>query len=146
MLWQKRRCDGNILPFAVASRIPPPPPLMLPLPGVDGTILAREVDFSCGDRAITHYKVEKALNDHALVSLQLETARTHQIRVHMKYIGYPPDRRLSLQSRYALYERQALHSYRMSFIHPITKEPMTFTAALPQDMEDALICLCPDRL
>lgn len=104
MLWQKRRCDGNILPFAVASRIPPPPPLMLPLPGVDGTILAREVDFSCGDRAITHYKVEKALNDHALVSLQLETGRTHQIRVHMKYIGYPPDRRLSLQSRYALYE------------------------------------------
>ena len=134
--------------LAICSGIPDPTTgtIDAPLARVDGTILAREVDFSCGDRAITHYKVEKALNDHALVSLQLETGRTHQIRVHMKYIGYPliGDYLYNPDMRYM--KRQALHSYRMSFIHPITKEPMTFTAALPQDMEDALICLCPDRL
>lgn len=134
--------------LAICSGIPDPTTATIdaPLARVDGTILAREVDFSCGDRAITHYKVEKALNDHALVSLQLETGRTHQIRVHMKYIGYPliGDYLYNPDMRYM--KRQALHSYRMSFIHPITKEPMTFTAALPQDMEDALICLCPDRL
>lgn len=134
--------------LAICSGIPDPTTSTIdaPLARVDGTILAREVDFSCGDRAITHYKVEKALNDHALVSLQLETGRTHQIRVHMKYIGYPliGDYLYNPDMRYM--KRQALHSYRMSFIHPITKEPMTFTAALPQDMEDALICLCPDRL
>ena len=134
--------------LAICSGIPDPTTgtIDAPLARVDGTILARKVDFSCGDRAITHYKVEKALNDHALVSLQLETGRTHQIRVHMKYIGYPliGDYLYNPDMRYM--RRQALHSYRMSFIHPITKEPMTFTAALPQDMEDALICLCPDRL
>lgn len=109
--------------LAICSGIPDPTTgtIDAPLARVDGTHLAREVDFSCGDRAITHYKVEKALNDHALVSLQLETGRTHQIRVHMKYIGYPliGDYLYNPDMRYM--KRQALHSYRMSFIHPITK-------------------------
>ena len=81
--------------LAICSGIPDPTTgtIDAPLARVDGTILAREVDFSCGDRAITHYKVEKALNRS-----HTPDPRTYEIH------RVSSDRRLSLQSRYALYE------------------------------------------
>ena len=52
-------------------------------------MIERKVDFEHGERAVTHYKVVEEKNGHSLVSLILETGRTHQIRVHMQYLGFP---------------------------------------------------------
>lgn len=110
-----------------------------PLSRKSGSIIERTVDFDHGERAVTHYHVLEEKNGHSLVSLELETGRTHQIRVHMLYLGHPligdylynPDREYI--------SRQALHAYRLSFPHPMTGEPMTFTAPLPEDMRRVLI-------
>lgn len=105
-----------------------------PMGRLEGSIIERTIDFEKGERAVTHYRVLHTQNGHSLISLLLETGRTHQIRVHMKYLGFPligdylynPD-----MSRMA---RQALHAYKLDFNHPITGQPMSFTAPLPEDM------------
>ena len=76
----------------------------------------------------------KKENGHSLVSLQLETGRTHQIRIHMKYLGYPLIGDYLYNPDMEHITRQALHSYHMEFPHPITGQKMTFTAPLPSDM------------
>ena len=83
---------------------------------------------------MTHYKVIKEENGHSLVSLKLETGRTHQIRVHMKHIGYPLIGDFLYNPDPEYIDRQALHSYRLTFWHPITDERMELTAPLPADM------------
>ena len=103
------------------------------------TVIARKVDFKHGERAVTHYKVVKEKNGHSLVSLILETGRTHQIRVHMQYLGFPLVGDYLYNPDMEYIHRQALHSWKLSFIHPITKEPMEFTAELPKDMKNILI-------
>lgn len=60
-----------------------------PLGRKDGSIIERTIDFEHGESAITHYEVLEEKNGHSLVRLTLETGRTHQIRIHMKYLGYP---------------------------------------------------------
>ena len=99
----------------------------------------RIVDYARGDRAVTHYKVLKQQGDYSLVSLVLETGRTHQIRVHMKHLGYPliGDYLYNPQAMDQI-SRQALHAYRLEFVHPITKEKMEFVAPLPEDMRQIL--------
>ena len=79
-------------------------------------------------------KLVKKENGHSLVSLQLETGRTHQIRIHMKYLGYPLIGDYLYNPDMEHITRQALHSYHMEFPHPITGQKMTFTAPLPSDM------------
>ena len=92
-----------------------------------------------GRDAVTHYKVVEEKNGHSLVSLILETGRTHQIRVHMQYLGFPLVGDYLYNPDMEYIHRQALHSWKLSFIHPITKEPMEFTAELPKDMKNILI-------
>ena len=92
-----------------------------------------------GRDAVTHYKVVEEKNGHSLVSLILETGRTHQIRVHMQYLGFPLVGDYLYNPDMEYIHRQALHSWKLSFIHPITKEPMEFTAELPKDMKKILI-------
>ncbi|MBO5071224.1 MAG: RluA family pseudouridine synthase [Roseburia sp.] len=75
---------------------------------------------------------------YSLVSLRLETGRTHQIRIHMKYLGYPLIGDYLYHPDMELIGRQALHSYKLSFRHPITGEFMEFTAPLPDDMRSVL--------
>lgn len=104
-----------------------------PLARKEGSILERMVDPS-GEEAITHYRVAEEKNGHSLVSLILETGRTHQIRVHMKHIGYPLIGDYLYNPDMEFMARQALHSYRLKFVHPITGETMEFTAPLPEDM------------
>ena len=105
----------------------------------DSTI-ERQVDFTHGERAITHYKrlVYNDATEHrnglSLISLHLETGRTHQIRVHMKYAGHPLIGDFLYNPAETQIKRQALHSYRLEFTHPITGFPMEFTAPLPWDM------------
>ncbi len=68
----------------------------------------------------------------------LETGRTHQIRIHAKYIGFPIVGDSLYGNTSPLISRQALHSYKVQFIHPITKENMSIVSSLPQDMLNLL--------
>lgn len=106
-----------------------------PIGRTGSSLIERKIDFENGERAVTHYRVVKEKKGHSLVSLILETGRTHQIRVHMKYIGYPLIGDYLYNPDMEHIRRQALHSYRLSFRHPITGEHMTFTAGLPEDMK-----------
>lgn len=105
-----------------------------PLARKSGTIIERTVDWEHGEVAITHYRVVGENNGHSLVALCLETGRTHQIRIHMKHLGYPLIGDYLYNPDMEYMTRQALHSYRLTFTHPITGEKMLFTAPLPEDM------------
>lgn len=107
-----------------------------PIGRVTGSTIEREVNPVTGDPARTHFKRIAYKNGYSLVSLKLETGRTHQIRVHMKFIGHPLPGDFLYNPDYSIIDRQALHSYRLSFSHPITKEPLIFTAPLPTDMQN----------
>jgi 23S rRNA pseudouridine1911/1915/1917 synthase len=94
-----------------------------------------------GKPAVTHFKVLERFGEYTLVECQLETGRTHQIRVHMTSIGHPlvndPKYGPKKSSPFAI-NGQALHSLQLTLMHPVTKEEMTFTAPLPTDMEKIL--------
>lgn len=90
------------------------------------SIITRRVDFINGDTAITHYKVIDEIDGNSLLSIKLDTGRTHQIRVHMKYINHPLMGDHLYNDNPGNYERQALHSYMIKFRHPITLETMEF--------------------
>lgn len=106
-----------------------------PIARVDGSTIEREVNFETGEFARTHYKCLEYKNGYSLVSLKLDTGRTHQIRVHMKYIGHPLPGDFLYNPDYSVIRRQALHSYRLTFTHPITGKELQFTAPLPDDMK-----------
>lgn len=91
-----------------------------------------------GKHAVTHMKVLKRFKEYTLVSCILETGRTHQIRVHMAYIGYPVHNDPVYAKKEATSFGQFLHSYKMNFVHPITKKEMEFTCPLPKYFEEFL--------
>jgi hypothetical protein len=109
-------------------------PHTTPIGRVDDSIITRQVDFENGERAVTHYKVIDEKKGHSLISIHLETGRTHQIRVHFKYIGHPLIGDHLYNPDFEYMTRQALHSHKISFVHPITKKAMEFIAPLPNDM------------
>lgn len=109
-----------------------------PIGRAGSSLIERKIDFEEGEHAVTHYHVMTEKNGHSLVSLMLETGRTHQIRVHMKYIGHPLVGDYLYNPDMEYISRQALHSYRLSFTHPITGKDMEFTAPLPADMRRIL--------
>ncbi|MFP7296060.1 RluA family pseudouridine synthase [Neobacillus niacini] len=92
-----------------------------------------------GKHAVTHFQVIERFKDFTFVECQLETGRTHQIRVHMKYIGYPlagdpkygPKKTLDING-------QALHAGVLGFNHPRTNEYLEFEAPLPEEFEEVL--------
>ena len=85
--------------------------------------------------AVTHLTVLKRYKKHTLISLLLETGRTHQIRVHMEYIGYPIHNDPVYSKNQASDFGQFLHSAEMDLIHPIKKEKMHFEAPLPKEFQ-----------
>ncbi|HRG18740.1 MAG TPA: RluA family pseudouridine synthase [Flavobacterium lutivivi] len=113
-------------------------------------------DGSQGKHAVTHYKVLERFGYVTLVSCKLETGRTHQIRVHMKYIGHPlfNDERYGgniilkgttftkykqfVENCFKILPRHALHAKTLGFEHPVTKEFMRFNTELPQDMKGCI--------
>jgi 23S rRNA pseudouridine1911/1915/1917 synthase len=105
-----------------------------PIGREDGSVLRRQVRPD-GARAVTRYQVLKAREGRALVRLELETGRTHQIRVHMAHLGCPlvGDFLYGVEDP-ALIGRTALHSWKLSLRQPLTGEPLAFTAPLPEDM------------
>lgn len=104
-----------------------------PICRLDGSTIERCVDFSRGEHAITHYQTLAYKNGYSLISIKLETGRTHQIRVHMKYIGHPLPGDFLYNPEYSMIRRQALHSSSLTFCHPITGQPMHWKAELPED-------------
>lgn len=129
-----REVHREYLAIARGSVTPFEGTIQAPLGRKEGTIIERTVDWEHGEDAVTHYKVVKEANGHSLVSLRLETGRTHQIRIHMKYLGYPLIGDYLYNPDMEYMTRQALHSHHMEFTHPITGEHMSFTAPLPEDM------------
>ena len=113
---------------------------------------------STGKHAVTHYRIAERFRIHTLLEVNLETGRTHQIRVHMAHIHYPlvgdpvyggrlklpttadEHTRQMLQS----FRRQALHAYRLGLRHPASGEPMQWQADMPGDMQALLECLRQD--
>ncbi len=109
-----------------------------------------------GKMAVTHYKVLERLGYVTLVECKLDTGRTHQIRVHMKYIGhtlfgdvrYNGDRILKgttftkykqfVENNFRILPRQALHAKTLGFTHPVTEEWMEFDSEMPEDMKTVL--------
>lgn len=92
-----------------------------------------------GQRSITHYKVVERLDDATVVELKLETGRTHQIRVHLAYLGYG----IIGDELYGyvdenLIKRQALHAYSLKFKQPRTREDLEFKAEIPDDMKELI--------
>ena len=129
-----REVHREYLAIARGSVTPSEGTIQAPLGRKEGTIIERTVDWEHGEDAVTHYKVVKEANGHSLVSLRLETGRTHQIRIHMKYLGYTLIGDYLYNPDMEYMTRQALHSHHMEFTHPITGAHMSFTAPLPEDM------------
>lgn len=87
-----------------------------------------------GKEAVTHYTVMQRFAGASLVKLRLETGRTHQIRVHLRHIGHPLMGDDLYGGSLELIQRQALHSWRLEFTHPVTGEHLQLEAPLPADM------------
>lgn len=130
----KREIHREYLALA-AGLVPDSGVIEAPIARVDGSTIEREVNFETGEFARTHYRRLEYKNGYSLVSLKLDTGRTHQIRVHMKYIGHPLPGDFLYNPDYSVIRRQALHSYRLTFTHPITGKELQFTAPLPDDMK-----------
>lgn len=98
------------------------------------------VDVKNGKPAVTHFHVLKRFNQYTLISCVLETGRTHQIRVHMNYIGYPieGDPVYGPKSHLLFDKGQLLHAEKLILIHPKTKKKMTFSAPLTKDFQDVI--------
>lgn len=134
----KREVDREYLAISRGSVTPSQGTIDAPLGRKDGSIIERTIDWEKGERAVTHYHVVEESNGHSLISLKLETGRTHQIRIHMKHIGFPLVGDYLYNPDMEFIGRQALHSHKMRFRHPITGEQMEFIAPLPKDMESVI--------
>ena len=99
------------------------------------------VTFVNSKEAITNFRIVERFGAYTLVECKLLTGRTHQIRVHMAYIGHPVvgDPKYGPERNHFSIEGQALHSAELTIKHPVTGEKMVFTAALPEDMESILL-------
>jgi 23S rRNA pseudouridine1911/1915/1917 synthase len=111
-----------------------------------------------GREAITHYRLLKRFREHSHIKVQLETGRTHQIRVHMSHLRHPivgdpvyagrhrvpAGAQAELVDFLQHFKRQALHAWRLSFIHPESGEEVSYQAPLPDDMQQLLRLLEAD--
>ncbi len=134
----KKEVTREYLAIVRGKMEPPEGVIDAPLSRKPGSILERQVDFAGGERAVTCYRVAGEGNGHSLVALKLLTGRTHQIRVHLKYLGWPLVGDYLYNPDMEYIGRQALHSRRLAFRHPVTGKDMEFTAPLPEDMRRVL--------
>ena len=124
--------------LAVVEGITPPNgTISAPISRVDDSVIERHVDFLHGEPAVTHYERLETKNEHSLLEIHLETGRTHQIRVHMGYIGHPLPADYLYHPEYDCFKRQPLHSLQLEFRHPVTDKSMCLLAPVPEDMCNA---------
>ena len=112
-----------------------------------------------GKPAITHYRVLEHFREHTLLSVKLETGRTHQIRVHFSHYNYPlvgdplygkrgqyqyPELTTDAQAALNSFKHQALHAYKLTLTHPVTHKRVTFKAPIPDDMNQLIEALRED--
>ena len=115
-----------------------------PITRKDNSIIERTIDLSSTldkEQAITHYKTLEILKNASLVEFTLETGRTHQIRVHSKFMNCPLIGDTLYGNPSTLISHQALHAYKISFYHPITNEFLEFTTQMPEDFKEAYLKL-----
>lgn len=105
-----------------------------PIGRAPDSIIERQVNGLDAQRAVTHYKVLGTDGARSLVSLTLETGRTHQIRVHMAWLGHPLTGDFLYGTEIDAIRRPALHSSKLTLIHPVAGETLTFFQPLPRDM------------
>ena len=115
-------------------------------------------DEESGKHAVTHYRLRERFRAHSLLQCNLETGRTHQIRVHMAHIGHalvgdplyggglrlPKGATPELVAALRGFRRQALHAERLAFAHPVSGEPLSFSAARPADLDELVRILRAD--
>lgn len=122
----------------VKGELPESGTVVFPIARKDGSTVERCVDLQCGERAVTHYECVEKNEKYSLAKIWLETGRTHQIRVHMNAIGHPLPGDFLYHADFSEIGRQALHSWRLEFAHPITGKLMKFEQPLPKDMRKLL--------
>ncbi len=103
----------------------------------EGCCITREVGDG-GKDSVTHWKSLKSDEDVSLIELNLETGRTHQIRVHMSWLGYPLAGDTMYGTDQEVMQRHGLHCHYMEFVHPISGEHLQFEAPIPEDMQSVL--------
>lgn len=106
----------------------------LPVSRQDGSIIKHQVSEN-GKSALTNYNTlsSTANGEYSLLQLSLETGRTHQIRVHLSYLGHPLLGDDLYGGNHNLINRQALHAYKICFYHPVSEKEITITAPVPKD-------------
>lgn len=109
----------------------------VPIARKDDSIIERCASPN-GDRAITEIELLKTFDNYSLVKCNLKTGRTHQIRVHLSFIGHPILGDDLYGKKSELINRQALHAYMVSLTHPLTKKIFKIDAGLPKDISDLI--------
>ncbi|MDU4961790.1 MAG: RluA family pseudouridine synthase [Sporomusaceae bacterium] len=109
----------------------------LPIARRPDSIILRMVS-EAGQKAVTHYQVQESFADASLLQLELETGRTHQIRLHLSHIGHPLLGDELYGGETGLIARQALHCAFLAFTHPLTQMPVSLSAPLPRDLDRLL--------
>lgn len=130
--------------YAVVSGIIDSPGVInAPIARSNNSIITREVNFEGGQEAITEYEPLKVSGNNTLIKCTLKTGRTHQIRVHMSYIGHPlvGDFLYGDVDKTSVSGRQLLHAGEITFTHPITGNKMKIIAPLPEDFGELRILL-----
>lgn len=119
---------------AATGLVPESGTINAPIGRKDGSTIERQVDRIHGETACTHFRRLAYGEGYSLLSLTLDTGRTHQIRVHMDFIGHPLPGDFLYNPDYERISRQALHSWKLEFHHPISGKFLCFTAPLPDDI------------
>ena len=137
---QKSHRIGKLYLGFAEGKIAEPALISAPIARQEGSALARCVDPAAGEEAMTFLSplCYDAETDLTLVRFRLLTGRTHQIRVHMQYLGHPLTGDFLYPSRRDRIARQALHAAALSFVHPVKKEAVQIYAPLPDDLRALL--------
>ena len=145
---QFARHDIHRLYLAIVAGVPNPPSGTVDAPLARSSANRQKmaiVEDGRGKRAVTHYRLVRPLRGASLTECRLETGRTHQVRVHMASLGHPllgdpvygrtrPEHRDLLKS--LGFHRQALHAAELGFVHPVSKENLSFKSPLPSDIQE----------
>jgi 23S rRNA pseudouridine1911/1915/1917 synthase len=145
---QFKQHDMHRLYLAIASGIPNPPSGTVDAPLARSSANRQKMALVAdgrGKRAVTHYRLVRALRQASLIECRLETGRTHQVRVHMASLGNPLLGDPAYGGRRSVhadllnrldFRRQALHAAELGFVHPVLNRNLSFKSALPSDIQE----------